>query len=35
MDRTIVHTQNLTSRGDKKFMQPSMLSTSHQVLFYE
>ena len=35
MDRTIVHVQNLTSRVHKKFMQPSVLSTSQQVLFLQ
>ena len=35
MDRTIVHAQNGTSRVDQKFMQPSMLSTSQQVLFLQ
>ena len=35
MDRTIVHAQNVTSRVYKKFMQPSMLSTSQQVWFLQ
>ena len=35
MDRTIVHAQNVTSRVYQKFMQPSMLSTSQQVLFLQ
>ena len=35
MDRTIVHAQNLTSRVYQKFMQPSMLTTSQQVLFLQ
>ena len=35
MDRTIVHAQNRTSRVHKKFMQPSMLTTSQQVLFLQ
>ena len=35
MDRTIVHAQNLTSRVYKKFMQPSMLTTSQKVLFLQ
>ena len=35
MDRTIVHAQNVMSRGHKKFMQSSMLSTSQQVWFLQ
>ena len=35
MDRTIVHAQNVTSRVYQKFMQPSMLTTSQQVLFLQ
>ena len=35
MDRTIVHAQNVTSRVYQKFMQPSMLCTSQQVLFLQ
>ena len=35
MDRTIVHAQNVKSRVHKKFMQPSMFTTSQQVLFLQ
>ena len=35
MDCTILHAQNGKSIVHKKFMQPSVLSTSQQVLFLQ
>ena len=35
MNCTIIHAQNVPSRVHKKFMQPSMLSTSQQVSFLQ